>query len=354
MANKHIPVVVLGGSGYVAGELTRLLVQHPHFDLAAIVSTSAAGEPVAKTFPHLAPALGQRAFESNAAAMELLKKKRTLGVFSALPHGDAASLLGEWMDAAHASGCELRVVDLSSDFRFRDAAQYANIYGKEHPRPDLLDQFFCALPDVLTTTPGQAVSHPGCFTTSVTLALSPLFASGWFAPEVVVSSVTGSTGSGRQPKPGTHHPERHGGLWAYEPLRHRHQPEMQFLVKDATGVTPQIAFVPHSGPFSRGIHSSLVLRLAKEVSEVEIREQLVCAYAHSSFVSVRETWPSIKDVVGTNMCHLAVRKEGDTVFVASVIDNLTKGAAGGGVQWMNRLFAYDDDCGLLLPGLGWS
>lgn len=355
MPAKHIPIVVLGGSGYVAGELVRLLVQHPHFDLRAVVSASSAGEQIAKTFPHLAPALGNQTFASNDEGKTNLRAKRTLGLFSALPHGEAASMLSDWITEAESVGCELKVVDLSSDFRFKTAEEYEAVYKKPHGAQHLLDRFVCGLPD-LPTSPGDSdyIAHPGCFTTSVTLAITPLLALGLIDPEIVVTAITGSTGAGRQPREGTHHPERHGGLWAYEPLRHRHQPEMVSLCEASSGVRPKLTFVPHSGPFARGIHASIVAKLKTTADEEAIREALTEYFSATPFLSIRETWPSVKDVVGTNMAHLALRREGDDLFVASVIDNLTKGAAGGGVQWMNSLFAFDRSEGLLLPGVGWS
>ncbi len=354
MPSKNLPIVVLGGSGYVAGELVRLLVQHPHFDIRAVVSASAAGEPIAKTFPHLAPALGDQKFSSQEEGKELLNSKRTIGLFSALPHGEAATMLADWIASAESAGCELKVVDLSSDFRYKDAAAYEAVYKKPHGAPHLLDRFECALPDIPGPSPDtNYLAHPGCFTTSVVLAITPLLAHGFVDPNIVVSAITGSTGAGRQPREGTHHPERHGGLWAYEPLRHRHQPEMENLAA-ISGTRPNLAFVPHSGPFSRGIHASIVCDLKNDSNEAAIIAAVKEYYRGTPFVQVRSSWPSVKDVAGTNMAHLCLRKEGNKLFVASVIDNLTKGAAGGGVQWMNALFAFDRAEGLRIPGLGWA
>lgn len=350
MPNKNIPLLVLGGSGYVAGELTRLLLHHPSLDLLGVVSTSAAGEPIAATFPHLAPALGGRTFLSPAEGKALLKEKRTLGLFSALPHGEAASMLAEWIGEADVSGCQIKVVDLSADFRFPTSGAYAKVYGKPHPTPELLHRFTCALPDLAPSDSLDFVAHPGCFTTATVLASTPLMAAGLVEPNLVVSAVTGSTGAGRQPRAGTHHPERHGGLWAYEPLRHRHRAEMERLIPGS----PSVAFIPHSGPFSRGIHASVVARLRPGVGESDVKGAIENHYAHSPFVQLRDVFPSVKDVAGTNMCHLAVRAERDEVFVASAIDNLTKGAAGGGVQWMNILFGFEMERGLQIPGVGWS
>lgn len=354
MRSRNIPIIILGGTGYVAGELIRLLAQHPGYELEAVASTSAAGEAIAATFPHLAPALGDMKFTSMDDTRALMGSKRTLGVFSALPHGESASVLADWLATAKQTGCDLKVVDLSADLRFRSAEEYKAVYGKDHTAPELLDQFVCALPDLAPEAHGDLIAHPGCFTTSVVLGVTPLLKAGLIESDVFVSSVTGSTGAGRQPRAGTHHPERHSGLWAYEPLKHRHIPEMERLVQAASGTRPEISFIPHSGPFARGIHTTILATLSKDVSDAEVLAAYEAVYRGNPFVSLRKVLPSVKDAVGTNMCFLGVRREGNKVFVASVIDNLTKGAAGGGVQWMNILFGFEPSAGLLLPGVGWT
>jgi N-acetyl-gamma-glutamyl-phosphate reductase len=172
-------------------------------------------------------------------------------------------------------------------------------------------------------------------------------------PEIFVAAVTGSTGSGREPKPGTHHPERQSNLFAYQPLAHRHLPEMVSLAEKASGARSEIHFVPHSGPFARGIHATVQARLRSPLSADAIRAELDSFYSGSTFVNVAAAPPRVKDVAGSNYAHLGVAADGGTVAVFSVIDNLLKGAAGGGMQWMNRLLGLPESTGLMQPGPGW-
>ena len=168
--------------------------------------------------------------------------------------------------------------------------------------------------------------------------------------------ITGSTGSGRTPTPRTHHPERRSNLVGYAPFTHRHRHEMERLVEQRSGKRARIDFLPHSGPFARGIHVTLTARLREDASTASLTESFRSFYADAPFVDVLEApdeLPSLQSVVGTNRAALAVAARRDSVAVYSVIDNLTKGAAGGGVQWMNRLFGFPEDAGLRLPGLGW-
>ena len=197
------------------------------------------------------------------------------------------------------------------------------------------------------------IAHPGCFTSAVTLGCSPLHALHLVQPRVVVSAVTGSTGSGREPSATTHHPERHGNLRAYSPLKHRHEIEMRTLVGQQGKGPVEVLFVPHSGSFARGIHATIHARLLRPISTAELVERIAGFYQHTPFVSVTAAPPTLKEVVGTNRCRLGVVVRGLTLVVTSVIDNLVKGAAGGAVQWMNRLFGFDEDAGLRLAGLGW-
>lgn len=332
----EVPVVVLGGTGYVAGEALRLLAGHPAFRVKAVVSESSPGQPVADAFPHLTGMLDGLNFVPMGDAMACLGENPSWGVVSALPHGAAAERIGETLEAAARAGVTAKVVDLSTDFRFADPSS----------------GFFCGLPDLEKETPDCHIAEPGCFTTAATLAVSPLVAGGWVEGAVVANGVTGSTGSGRTPKAGTHHPDRHSGMWAYEPVRHRHGREMSMLI-GRFGELEEFVFLPHSGPFARGIHMTVTARLARDTDAVTLVSETAAFYGHTPFVSVSTRMPSVKEVVGTNRCHLGVAVEGRRVVVTSVVDNLTKGAAGGGVQWLNRLFGLPQETGLTNLGVGW-
>ena len=352
--STRIPAVVLGGTGYVAGELLRLLQAHPNFTLAAVMSDSAPGEPVAAAFPHLASAYPQLRFSSQAQVQEILCGSAQTALFSAAPHGVSAALIDALLTAAEQAGTRPRVVDISADFRYRSAQAYADVYRHPHAAPGRLPQFSCAVPEHLAELKTPHVAHPGCFATAILLAGVPLLAAGLVTPTLFVTGVTGSTGSGRKPVPGTHHPLRHGDLYAYSPLHHRHVPEITACAAAAAGVSARFAFVPHSGPFARGIHVTLQAQLTGSSDTQQVINALQEFYSGSPFVRVSADAPRIKDVAGSNYAHLSAMVADGTVAVLCAIDNLNKGAAGGAVQWMNRMFALPETAGLTAPAAGWT
>ncbi len=350
-----IDVAVFGGQGYVAGELLRILSLHPRFRVAAVFSTSQGGESVTASFPHLAgTTVDGLTFRSQDEHASLFHSGRPVGLFFATPHGATASLADRVLSAAEAARADAKAVDLSADFRFRDPARYAAIYAHEHEAPGRLPQFVCAVPEHFRGRPPAHATQPGCFTTAVTVAAFPFFAADLVEADVFVAAVTGSSGSGRTPAQNTHHPERSGNLYAYNPLGHRHEAEMRMLIGAARpGAEPDVQFVPHSGPFVRGIHATLRMTLKRDANAKDLASA-VNAFYGEGFVRASTIAPKLTEVVGTNRVRIGVATRGRTLVVTSVVDNLTKGAAGGGVQWMNRLFDLDDSCGLKLPGLGWA
>lgn len=352
--SAKIPALVLGGTGYVAGELLRLIAAHPQFSLAAVLSDSAPGAPVAGAFPHLASAYPGTRFSSQEDVRRILCEASEAALFSAAPHGVSAGLIDKLLTAAEAAGTRARVVDISADFRYRAAEAYAKVYPHAHGAPQRLAQFTCALPEHLERLPTAHVGHPGCFATAILLASVPLLKSGLVTPALFVSGVTGSTGSGRQPVPGTHHPLRHGDLYSYSALMHRHVPEVTACARAAAGVEAQFAFVPHSGPFARGIHVTLQAALARPLDTPQVLGVLRSFYAGSPFVRVTEDAPRLKDVVTSNYAHLSAVVRDGTVAVLCAIDNLNKGAAGGAIQWMNRMFGLPETSGLTAPAPGWT
>jgi N-acetyl-gamma-glutamyl-phosphate reductase common form len=352
--SMSIPTVVLGGSGYVAGELLRILSGHPRLRVAAAVSTSQAGEPIVKAFPHLGgTAIEGLAFESLEAAEARFEAGAPMAVFAATPHGATAALLDRVLTAGERVGADVRAVDLSADFRFPDAASYEAIYRKPHGAPHRIGQFHCSIPEHFSGRPPKHATQPGCFTTAVVVAAWPFFALRLAEGPVFASAVTGSSGSGRKLGQGTHHPERNGALYAYSALGHRHEAEMRRFIGLAGGGEPEVEFVPHSGPFVRGIHATLRMTLREPVPAAELVERVNTLYAASPFVRASLELPKLTEVVGTNRCRLGIATRGRTLVVTSAVDNLVKGAAGGAVQWMNRLFELPEDEGLRLPGLGW-
>ncbi|MBI5499155.1 MAG: N-acetyl-gamma-glutamyl-phosphate reductase [Deltaproteobacteria bacterium] len=355
MPEPPIPAVVLGGTGYVAGELLRLLLPHPRFSVACVASTTRQGEPVTAAFPHLAgTALDDRRFAPVEAAAALLGPGNPAAIFAATPHGATAALLDRLLAQAEAAGADAHAVDLSADFRFRDPVRFGRIYGTAHAAPGRCAAFRCSVPEHDRGETPVHAAQPGCFVTAVVCAAYPALALGLVEPDVFVSAVTGSSGSGRTPAANTHHPERRSNLCAYSPLSHRHEEEMRILLGEACGgVEPNVDFVPHSGPFVRGIHATLRMTLREPRGAADVADAYRGFYGERSFVEVSETPPRLAEVVGTNRCRLGLATRGRTLVVASVLDNLVKGAAGGAIQWMNRLFGLPEDSGLRLPGLGY-
>ena len=349
--NATIATVVTGASGYVGGELLRLIAGHPHFRLAAAISSSRCDQPLTAAFGHLAPAYAGVDFTGPDRWLESLTDEAPLAVFSAAPHGASAAMLDELLDAL--TGRRVHVVDVSADYRFAEREAYERVYGR-HGAPARLGEFFAALPEHVRGTRSAHVGHPGCFATAMLLVIVPLLARELTSGAFRASGVTGSTGSGRSPVAGTHHPERHGNLYAYKALAHRHAPEVLAIAKTLTGADAELHFVPHSGPFARGIHMTVFASLAARLSAGELRQTLADYYAAAEFVAVVDGSPRLKNVVASNYAEIGVAVAGREAVLTVALDNLVKGAAGGAVQWMNRLFGLDDTAGLKTAAPAWT
>ena len=349
-----IKAVILGATGYVGGELLRLLAGHPEIGLAAAVSTSQAGKPIASAFPHLAAAYPTEEFFPGDGWHETMNSSDRLAVFSAAPHGASASLVQRALEAADGRNLEAHVVDSSADFRYAAAAEFESVYGGKHLAPDLIEEFSCAVPEHVTDFERRHAAHPGCFATAMLLAAVPLYQSQLVKGNVFISGTTGSTGSGKSPQAGTHHPERHSNLYAYKPLGHRHVPEVENLIAKATGQTACVNFVPHSGPFARGIYITMQAPLAREATRDDVLNSLDEYYSNAEFVQVIDETPKLKNVVASNYAQIGADTSGDSVVVMCAIDNLIKGAAGGAIQIMNRLWLLPESSGLTSAAPAWT
>ena len=349
-----IKTVVLGATGYVGGELLRLVAGHPEFQIAAAVSASQNGNSIASVFPHLQSVYPTAAFCAMDSWSHALDSGDDVAIFSAAPHGASALLVKQALENAAHRKLTAHVVDSSADFRYASAAEFEDIYGGEHAAPELLADFFCAVPEHHSGKIGNHAGHPGCFATAMLLAAVPLYKSGYVRDEVFVSAITGSTGSGRSPQAGTHHPERHGNLYAYKPLRHRHVREVQNLIAAASNEVAQIRFIPHSGPFARGIYATLQAPLVGDASRDDVLGSFDAMYRDAEFVKIVDGTPILKDVVASNYAHIGVEVADGTLVVMCAIDNLVKGAAGGAIQWMNRLWSLPETSGLTSPSPAWT
>ncbi len=348
-----INAVILGGAGYVGGELLRLIQSHPEFELAAAISRSHANEPIGKVFPHLAQVCRDIDFVAPDDWAVSIAEGSDVALFSAAPHGASAAFVSAALAVAAGKNFNVHVVDSSADFRYDDPLDFAAVYGMDHAAPEILDLFTCAVPEHTANMNTPHAGHPGCFATAALLAAVPLVQAGLVAGDLYLSGITGSTGSGRSVKPGTHHPERHGNLYAYKPLTHRHSPEIGNLIGKACGSAPNVHFVPHSGPFARGIHMTLQAPLQDSATTEAVFDIFARYYAESLFVDVIEGAPRLKSVVTSNQSHIGVSTDERSVTVMCVIDNLMKGAAGGAMQWMNRLWSFPEQTGLSAAPAPW-
>ncbi len=336
-----IRTAIVGGTGYGGMELLRWLLAHPGAEVTTITSRTETGA-VGDVHPHLA-GFTELAFTRDRAR-DLARTNDVL--FFATPHGVAAN---EARDVLAASP-DVKVVDLSGDFRLGDGAAYREHYGKDHPHPDLLGKVPYGLAEAgrrEEIAGARLVANPGCHALASILSLWPLHQAGLVAGRVSTVSVTGSSGSGAHASAGTHHPERFGNFRAYKPLAHQHAPEIErSLHGDVT-----VDFVPHSAPFARGIHVTSFVPLLPGTEQAAT--DAVASWAGSEpFVRLAKGTPQVRAVVGTNLVDVAVTARDGVACVFVAIDNLGKGMAGTAVQNMNLMCGRPETEGLLRPGMG--
>lgn len=336
-----IKASIIGGSGYVGGELLRLLLFHPNVNVVGITSQSHCGESVSDVHQNLTNITHLQFQEENIE--ELVKESDV--VFVALPHGVSQSKI------KNINLSKTKVIDLGADFRLKDTAVFEKAYGMKHVLPTTLSQAVYGLPELYKKQISKAhiVACPGCFPTGAILALHPLAKNGLLSGHVVIDSKTGSSGSGIKPSETTHHPERAYDFKAYNIFTHRHfweiKQELSQLSQKATFV-----FNAHSAPMVRGIFTSAYVFLEKKQKLDDIKKLYQEAYADSSFVRLVDS-PRVAVVVGSNYCDIGIYMQGNTLIVTSAIDNLIKGAAGQAVQCMNLMFNFPEITGLTFPGL---
>ncbi len=340
MAHKTFKIGVVGGTGYTGVELLRLLAQHPHCQLIMITSRQEAGTPVAAMFPNLRARVDINFSVPSDAAL-----KQCDVVFFATPNGVAMQQARILVDAG------VRVIDISADFRIKDVATLEKWYGARHACPELVAEAVYGLPEVNREQIKRAriVANPGCYPTSVQLGFLPLIRSGMVdLGHLIADAKSGVSGAGRKAEVHTLFSEASDNFKAYGVTGHRHHPEiLQGLNLMAGGHEVRLTFVPHLTPMIRGIHATLYARLTGSVDLQQLYEN---HYANEPFVDVLPpgSHPDTRSVRGSNLCRIAVHQPhgGDIAVVLSVIDNLTKGAAGQAVQNMNLMCGLPETSGL--------
>lgn len=332
---RQVSVSVVGATGYAGGELIRLLATHPHVEIASLHARDREGEPLANTFPHLAPLHLSVTGGEPAAGVDV--------AFLALPGGQSASL------AVRLAAQGTTVIDIGSDLRLRDPAAYPTWYGFDHPEPDALAQAVYGLTErVRNRLPGaHLISNPGCYPTAALLALAPLAAAGALAGHVTVDAKSGVSGAGRGVGTDYLFTELDGGTKAYGLGGHRHLPEIEQGLRDAGQADPSVSFVPHLVPQVRGLLATCHVELSPDVAPDQVQELLRDAYDGEPFVHVVDAPPSTKLTWGSNHAFLHAAPAGEhRAVILAAIDNMGKGAAGQALQNMNVALGLPETAGL--------
>lgn len=343
MSRKRVGLV--GVTGYTGMELCRLLAGHPHLELVAATSRTEAGTPLGALYPYLQGTslaglvVQEPEYPALAAACDL--------VFLAVPHGTAMHAARELL----AAGC--RVVDLSADFRLRDAAVFQQWYATAHACPELLAEAVYGLPELYgeAVCTARLVANPGCYPTASILALYPALAAGLVhAEDLVIDAKSGASGAGRKAAVATLFCEVHDTLRAYNLGRHRHTPEIEQELSRAAGAALTVSFNPHLVPMDRGILATCYARLRPGVDEARVREAYAAFVAGTPWVRLLPAGvlPETRWVRGTNWCDLGLVVDGRTgrLIVVAAIDNLCRGASGQAVANANLMLGLPEDAGL--------
>ncbi|MDQ3132407.1 MAG: N-acetyl-gamma-glutamyl-phosphate reductase [Acidobacteriota bacterium] len=340
--NDKIKIAIFGGSGYGGSELLRILLFHPNAEIVLVTANEHAGKAVGEVHKNLF-CLTDLRFEKSP---EYLSKLETVDVaFFALPHGQALNLIPQLPE-------NVKVVDLSGDFRINDADVFKQFYKFEHTATDLQKSFVYGLTETNREQIKQAnyIANPGCFATATLLALAPMVKSGLLTGKIIVDAKTGSSGSGAKAAANTHHPQRMNSFYAYKPFTHQHVPEIEQHLKEVGEFTGEFVFMTHSLPVSRGIFASCYLGTTVNLTTEDVKNLYELFYKDSFFVRIVENSPDINWVKTTNFCDIAAHSNGKQIVVFSAIDNLVKGAAGQAVQNMNLMFGLDEKTGLIFMG----
>jgi N-acetyl-gamma-glutamyl-phosphate reductase len=338
-------VGIINVTGYAGVELARLLSQHPDVELAAVTGRSAAGQSLATVFPHLSGI--DLTIEAGLGDVDL--------AFSAMPHKESAQEVIKLVNDG------VKVVDLSADFRLKEAGEYPTWYGFTHPAPELLERAVYGLTELYRPqiASAQLVANPGCYPAGAILALAPAVKEGLIKDDIIIDSKSGVSGAGRTVSLGTHYPEANDDTNAYALEGHRHLPEivqeLKLLKHDRS---PLITFVPHLVPMTRGILTTCYAPLIDELAagkkgQDKLRQIYLDFYSDEPFIKVIASPPHTKHTWGSNLCLIYpfVDTRTGRLIVISCIDNLVKGAAGQAIQNMNLMLGIPETTGLEAPAV---
>ncbi len=313
---------IIGGAGYAAGELIRVLLTHPAVEISFVMSNSHSGQPLHAVHKDL---IGDTEIKFSAAPTDADV------VFLCLGHGNSKTFLADYQFSE-----ATKIIDLSQDFRIKSPS-HNFIYGL----PELNKEAIKAT---------NTLANPGCFATGIELALLPLATEGLLKDEVHVNAITGSTGAGQNPSATSHFSWRNNNISIYKAFEHQHLAEIRQSLAQHGGDIPEINLIPVRGNFTRGIFISAYMRIDENIDTLTTLYKNF--YADHPYSIVSDNPISLKEVVGTNKCLLQIEKYKDKVLITSAVDNLLKGASGQAVQNMNLMFGLEETAGLTLKGIG--
>ncbi len=340
-------VGIIGGSGYIGGELLRILLQHPQAEVTAVVSRKYAGEYVFRAQPNLRKLTTLKFIPLD---IQGLKQSCDL-IFTATPHGSTAPLASKLLEAG------LKVIDMSADFRLKNPSDYDKWYRWKHGNPELLKEAAYGLPELHREEIKKArlVACPGCTATAAILGLAPVVKAGVIEEDkIVVDAKVGSSGGGSTPTPASHHSERFGGVRAYNVFGHRHIAEIEQELNSLSSIPVTVSFTPHAVNMVRGILSTIHVFPKRDLTVPDVWKIYRGFYQNEPFIRlVRDNQglyrlPNPNIVLGSNFCDVGFELDDHAkrMIILTAMDNLTKGAASQGVQCLNIMLGIDERTGL--------
>jgi N-acetyl-gamma-glutamyl-phosphate reductase len=338
-AGEMVKIAIVGATGYTALELIKILLNHPQAEIAALTTRQEGSPRIEAVHPSLSGRLDVPC--ENLSPAQIAARARF--VFTALPHVAAMEIVPDLL----AAGC--RVVDLSADYRLNDAAVYEKWYGHAHTDPGRLGKTVYGLPELFHERIPKAdlVANPGCYTSTAILGLAPFLCQGLIDPQdIIIDAKSGVSGAGRAPKLNILYTECNESISAYSVGNHRHQPEIEQVLSDASGKPVTVTFTPHLVPMDRGILCTMYARPLRPLTNADALGAVRTFYEGKPFVHVVDHLPATKDVSETNYCHITCRITQGRLIVLSTTDNLLKGASGVAVQNFNLMNGFPETMGL--------
>jgi len=348
LTTPTVAVAIFGGTGYGAGELLRLLAHHPDVKVVSINSRTQVGKLVTDIHPHLLGFYDTLRFSSELD-IDAIKEHPHRIIISALPH-EVSGKTGEALEPTR-SLLNMKFIDLSGAHRLSAQDLHQQFYPGTPRNEELATKFVYGLTELASNSVSTAshIANPGCLATASILSLAPI-ASLIKPAFIAFDAKTGSSGSGRELKEGTHHPTRHASYTAYKPLSHQHVPEISSCLKHIGLPSCETSFIAQSLPIARGIYVTTHVHNKTSLNADQVIDAFEAFSAQHPFIRFRKSPPHLQPVVGTNFCDLSVAIDDKKLIVMAAIDNLVKGMAGQAIQNLNLMCGLPEERGLMIPG----